>query len=58
MSSATILQPVDFMANALEWAEEIRTKRTVSMLATQPSAMVHEADIAGVAATALTDDGD
>lgn len=54
----TILRPVEFMANALEWAEEIRTKGTVSMLASYPSAMVHEADIAGVAATALTDDGD
>jgi uncharacterized protein YbjT (DUF2867 family) len=53
----TILQPVEFMANALEWAEEIRTKRTVSMLASYPSAMVHEADIAGVAASALTEDG-
>ncbi|MFV2019651.1 SDR family oxidoreductase [Micromonospora sp. LOL_023] len=53
----TILQPVEFMGNALEWAEEIRTKRTVSMLATDPSAMVHEADIAGVAASALTEDG-
>jgi uncharacterized protein YbjT (DUF2867 family) len=53
----TVLQPVEFMGNALEWAEEIRTKNTVSMLATYPSAMVHEADIAGVAATALTGDG-
>jgi hypothetical protein len=55
--SWSILQPVEFMGNALEWAEEIRTKRTVSMLATFPSAMVHEADIAGVAASALTEDG-
>lgn len=55
--SWSILQPVEFMGNALEWAEEIRTTRTVSMLATYPSAMVHEADIASVAATALTHDG-
>jgi uncharacterized protein YbjT (DUF2867 family) len=55
--SWTVLQPVEFMGNALEWAEEIRTKGTVSMLATYPSAMVHEADIAGVAACALTADG-
>lgn len=53
----SILQPAEFMGNALEWAEEIRTKGTVSMLATYPSAMVHEADIAGVAVTALTEDG-
>ena len=53
----TILQPKEFMGNALEWAEEIRTARTVSMLATFPSAMVHEADIAAVAATALTETG-
>ncbi|SCL28903.1 Uncharacterized conserved protein YbjT, contains NAD(P)-binding and DUF2867 domains [Micromonospora pallida] len=55
--SWSILQPVEFMGNALEWAEEIRAKRTVSMLAAYPSAMVHEADIASVAATALTHDG-
>ncbi|MEU7804008.1 NAD(P)H-binding protein [Micromonospora arborensis] len=55
--SWSILQPVEFMGNALEWAEEIRAKRTVSMLATYPSAMVHEADIASVAASALTEDG-
>lgn len=53
----TILQPAEFMGNALELAEEIRATRTVSMLATYPSAVVHEADIAGVAATALTQDG-
>lgn len=53
----TILQPKEFMGNALEWAEEIRTSRTVSMLAGYPSAMVHEADIAAVALTALTEAG-
>lgn len=53
----TILQPGEFMGNALELAEEIRTSRTVSMLATYPSAVVHEADIAAVAVAALTQNG-
>ncbi|UFU07251.1 SDR family oxidoreductase [Ruania halotolerans] len=53
----TVLHPVEFMANALDWAQEARTRRTVSMLATYPSAMVHEADIASVAARALTEEG-
>ena len=53
----TVVQPGEFMGNALELADEIRATRTVSMLATYPSAVVHEADIAAVAATALTQDG-
>ncbi|WP_369370960.1 SDR family oxidoreductase [Promicromonospora sp. Populi] len=53
----TILQPVEFMGNALDWADEIRTKGTVAVLAAYPSAMIHEADIASVAATALTEEG-
>jgi uncharacterized protein YbjT (DUF2867 family) len=53
----TLVRPGEFMANALEWAEEIRSRRTVSMLATFASAVVHEADIAAVAATALTHAG-
>ena len=53
----TLVQPAEFMGNALELAEEIRVTRTVSMHATYPSAAVHEADIAAVAATALTQDG-
>lgn len=52
-----VLQPREFMGNALEWAEEVRTHRTVSTLAAYPSAMVHEADIAAVAACVLTEDG-
>lgn len=52
----TILQPAEFMCNALELAEDVRATRTVSMLATYPSAVVHEADIAAVAVTALTQD--
>lgn len=53
----TIAQPVEFMGNACEWAAEIHATRTVSMLAIHPSAVVHEADIAAVAVTALTQDG-
>jgi uncharacterized protein YbjT (DUF2867 family) len=45
------------MLNTLEWAEEIRATATVSTLATWPSALVHEADIAAVAACALTEEG-
>ena len=55
--SWTLVQPAEFMGNALDLAPEVRASRTVSMLATYPSAVVHEADIAGVAATALTTDG-
>ncbi|MCC3273528.1 NAD(P)H-binding protein [Arthrobacter zhangbolii] len=55
--SWTIVQPAEFMGNALDLAPEVRASRTVSMLANYPSAVVHEADIAAVAATALTSDG-
>lgn len=55
--SWTIVQPAEFMGNALDLAPEVRASRTVSMLANYPSAVVHEADIAGVAAAALTTDG-
>ncbi|SDL09550.1 NAD(P)H-binding protein [Nonomuraea jiangxiensis] len=54
----TLLQPVEFMANALELAESIRTEGVVRAFdAGRTSAMVHEADIAAVAATALLQDG-
>jgi len=53
----TILRPKEFMSNALEWANEIRTSRSVSMLASYRSAVIHEADIASVAVCALTEDG-
>ncbi len=33
----TLLQPAEFMCNALEWADEIRSQGTASMLATFPS---------------------
>ena len=54
----TFLAPVEFMANALTWAESVRSESVVreAFPATR-SAMIHEADIAAVAATALTTDG-
>lgn len=53
----TLLAPVEFMSNALEWADSIRSDGVVRLADTAPSAVVHEADIASVAATALTEDG-
>ncbi|WP_267241564.1 SDR family NAD(P)-dependent oxidoreductase [Streptomyces sp. PR69] len=54
----TVVMPVEFMANALEWAEPIRTADTVEEPFTgRLSAMVHEADIGAVTAVALTEDG-
>jgi uncharacterized protein YbjT (DUF2867 family) len=54
----TIVQPGNFMANARLWAEDIRTEDVVR----EPFAhiahyVVHEADIAAVAAAALTGEG-
>jgi uncharacterized protein YbjT (DUF2867 family) len=50
--------PVEFMANALEWADGIRADGEVrEPFAGRLSAMVHEADIGAVAAVALTEDG-
>ncbi|NRQ33350.1 NmrA family NAD(P)-binding protein [Nonomuraea sp. NN258] len=54
----TLLRPVEFMANALDLAESIRADGVVRTFDLgRPSAMVHEADIAAVAAVALTQDG-
>jgi uncharacterized protein YbjT (DUF2867 family) len=54
----TFLQPVEFMSNMLEWAEPIRNEGAVSApFANRRTAIVHEADIAAVAAAALTQDG-
>ncbi|MER5646440.1 NAD(P)H-binding protein [Streptosporangium sp. NPDC002524] len=54
----THLAPVEFMSNALEWAESVRDEGVVREgFAGARSAMIHEADIAAVAATALTTDG-
>lgn len=53
----TLVAPVEFMSGALEWAPEVQEHGRVSTLATFASAVVHEADIAAVAAVALTEDG-
>ncbi len=54
----TRLAPVEFMANALEWADSVRKEGLVrEPFPEARSAMIHEADIAAVAATALTTDG-
>ncbi|MEW2635191.1 NAD(P)H-binding protein [Streptomyces sp. NPDC048389] len=54
----TVLMPVEFMANALEWAESVRADAEVrEPFVGRLSAMVHEADIGAVAAVALTEDG-
>ncbi|MGW4200134.1 NAD(P)H-binding protein [Streptomyces sp. NPDC004726] len=54
----TVLVPVEFMSNALEWADSIRAADEVrEPFVDRLSAMVHEADIGAVAAVALTEDG-
>ncbi|RPK93928.1 MULTISPECIES: NAD(P)H-binding protein [Streptomyces] len=54
----SVVMPVEFMANALEWAPGIRSDGVVREPFTgRLSAMVHEADIGAVAAAALTEDG-
>ncbi|MFD4595491.1 NmrA family NAD(P)-binding protein [Streptomyces rubiginosohelvolus] len=54
----TFLSPVEFMSNALEWTESIKNEGVVrEAFAQAKSAMVHDADIAAVAAVALTADG-
>ncbi|MEV8537295.1 NAD(P)H-binding protein [Streptomyces sp. NPDC051211] len=54
----TVVRPVEFMANALEWADSIRAEGTVrAAFVDGLSAMVHEADIGAVIATALAEDG-
>ncbi|MEU6951860.1 NAD(P)H-binding protein [Streptomyces sp. NPDC045714] len=53
-----VVMPVEFMANALEWAPGIRSEGVVrEPFVGRLSAMVHEADIGAVAAAALTEDG-
>ncbi|GGT45869.1 NmrA family NAD(P)-binding protein [Streptomyces purpureus] len=53
----TRLEPQEFMSNTLFWAESIRAEGVVREPYDFPSALVHEADIAAVAAAALLDDG-
>jgi uncharacterized protein YbjT (DUF2867 family) len=53
----TRLEPQEFMSNTLNWTESVRTEGIVREPYDFPSALVHEADIAAVAAVALLDDG-
>ncbi|MFH8449531.1 NAD(P)H-binding protein [Streptomyces fungicidicus] len=54
----TVLMPVEFMGNALEWADGVIAADEVREPFTRRlSAMVHEGDIGAVAAVALTEDG-
>ncbi|WP_327731837.1 NAD(P)H-binding protein [Streptomyces sp. NBC_00487] len=54
----TVLMPVEFMANALEWADGIVGADAVrEPFVSRLSAMVHEGDIGAVAAVALTEEG-
>lgn len=54
----TVLMPVEFMANALEWADGVSASDEVrEPFVSRLSAMVHEGDIGAVAAVALTEDG-
>jgi uncharacterized protein YbjT (DUF2867 family) len=54
----TYLQPVEFMSGAFDWAESIRSEGVARVpFGNRKSAIVHDADIASVAASALTEDG-
>lgn len=54
----TVVMPVEFMANALEWADGIVASGEVrEPFVSRLSAMVHEGDIGAVAAVALTEEG-
>ncbi|MBW1595784.1 NmrA family NAD(P)-binding protein [Streptomyces sp. JJ38] len=53
----TRLEAQEFMSNTLTWAESVRSEGVVREPYDQPSAVVHEADIGAVAATALLEDG-
>ncbi|MGP3937410.1 NmrA family NAD(P)-binding protein [Nonomuraea sp. KM88] len=53
----TRLEPQEFMSNTLDWIGSVRAEGVVREPYDTPSALVHEADIAAVAAVALLDDG-
>ncbi|WP_007023814.1 SDR family oxidoreductase [Saccharomonospora iraqiensis] len=54
----TYLAPVEFMSNTLEWADSVREEGVVrDGFPEMRSAMVHDADVAAVAATVLTGAG-
>lgn len=51
----TALAPVEFMANAYEWVEGVRNGKVHAGFVDVPSTVVHEADIASVAAKPLAE---
>ncbi|WP_433125420.1 NmrA family NAD(P)-binding protein [Micromonospora sp. CA-240977] len=53
----TRLEPQEFMSNTLTWIDSVRSEGVVREPYDFPSALVHEADIGAVAATALLEDG-
>ncbi|GAA2065053.1 NAD(P)H-binding protein [Streptomyces albiaxialis] len=53
----TAVSPTEIMANALEWADEVRQGRVERPYGDSRTAMVHEGDIGAVAATALLEEG-
>ena len=54
----TFLRPMEFMLNAVDWADQISSEGVVrAPFGDWPSAMIHEADIADVAVSALVEDG-
>jgi uncharacterized protein YbjT (DUF2867 family) len=54
----TLLEPVEFMSNILKWSYGIQAAGTVRQpFGSRKTAIVHEADIAAVAAGVLTSDG-
>ncbi|MFB9907573.1 NAD(P)H-binding protein [Allokutzneria oryzae] len=54
----TLIQPVEFMSNALGWADSVRTEGVArEVFPYALNAAVHPADIAAVTARALTEDG-
>lgn len=54
---STALAPVESMANMLEWADGVRAGQLEEGFADMPSTVVHEADIAAVAAHVLVRGG-
>lgn len=54
----TYIQPLEFMSNMVEWADSIRSEGIVrEPYGHRRTAIVHEADIAAVAAAALLEEG-
>ena len=53
----TVVQPVEFMGNALAWIPAVHAGEIKEPFVDRRSAMVHEADIAAVAVVGLTEDG-